>query len=657
MKINIENYRNISKLELEVEEQKVNHIFGISGSGKSSIASALTTETDEEDVKINKTIEDLKIEVNGTVVDKSNYSLFDLESAKNILITQKDDGTIYDILFSNNDELKRTQQIYEESLNEFEELKHKLYEYKNNVDLMIKHFDVKINKDKSWAKNSKFVKLQNDLKNSKNSRYLKEIKEFGINYMEWLKEGKEYKRNNQCPYCNKLMPLKREGFIESILALTPKNFELITKDNNYLENIGIEKPVYTRQSSINKVKKEIVEAVDFKKEIEEIIYLFEEYKNSNLDISRVKAIKISSKFQKVFPDMEEYIISINNKLKKIKKNLGNIKRSTDKLLSKNTKKINDYLGQFGIPYTFIAKEYDETSKSATYCLYHNKDTQKKDRIKKLSFGEKNIVSLILFLLSHKENTLIIDDPASSYDEYRREKMFRMIYDLGKGKTIILLSHDQVFIKFAILYKYYMNNKKGLNEIKKYIKENTGAILYYSNYTGNAIVKEISKEDFASLDCQIIEFIKSKSLSYYRKIINIRLLSELRKDANKKIKDIYSYTSAILHCKPREEIYTLMEKENILEEEIIQNIKDIFGIVLETIPNDYFSDFSVEELSNFEKVFYYREKINDKSLDSEFSNIIHLNERLFISLNPYKFDYFSPNVYKLIDEYSNNENNI
>lgn len=652
MKIDIENYRNISKLELEVEEQKVNHIFGISGSGKSSIASALTTETDEEDVKINKTIEDLKIEVNGTVVDKSNYSLFDLESAKNILITQKDDGTIYDILFSNNDELKRTQQIYEESLNEFEELKHKLYEYKNNVDLMIKHFDVKINKDKSWAKNSKFVKLQNDLKNSKNSRYLKEIKEFGINYMEWLKEGKEYKRNNQCPYCNKLMPLKREEFIESILALTPKNFELITKDNNYLENIGIEKPVYTRQSSINKVKKEIVEAVDFKKEIEEIIYLFEEYKNSNLDISRVKAIKISSKFQKVFPDMEEYIISINNKLKEIKKNLGNIKRSTDKLLSKNTKKINDYLGQFGIPYTFIAKEYDETSKSATYCLYHNKDTQKKDRIKKLSFGEKNIVSLILFLLSHKENTLIIDDPASSYDEYRREKMFRMIYDLGKGKTIILLSHDQVFIKFAILYKYYMNNKKELNGIK----ENTGAILHYSNYTGNAIIKEIHKEDFAELDYQIVEFIKNKNLSYYRKIINIRLLSELRKNTTKKIKDIYSYTSAILHCIPREKIYSLMEEENIIEEEVIKNIKDLFGITLETIPNDYFSDFSAEELSNFEKVFYYREKINNKSLESEFSNIIHLNERLFISLNPYEFDYFSPNVYKLIDEYSSNDNN-
>lgn len=326
------------------------------------------------------------------------------------------------------------------------------------------------------------------------------------------------------------------------------------------------------------------------------------------------------------------------------------------MLSKNTKKINEYLEQFGVPYTFIVKEFDESSKKATYCLYHNKDLQKKDRIKKLSFGEKNIVSLILFLLSHNEETLIIDDPASSYDEYRREKMFKMIYDLGKGKTIILLSHDQVFIKFVILYKFYINNMNESSEEIKYIKENTGTILHYSNYTGNAITKEIHKEDFAALDYQVAEFTKDKNLSYYRKIINIRILAELKKNTNKKIKDIYSYTSSILHCKSKEEIYSLMEEHNISEDEVIKNIEEIFEVSLEKIPDDYFKDFSVEELTNFEKVFYYREKINNKDLASEFSNIIHLNERLFISLNPYKFDYFSPNVYKIIDEYTNRDSN-
>lgn len=657
MKINIENYRNISKLELEIEENKVNHIFGISGSGKSSIASALTSEVEDDDIKINKSLEDLKIEVDGQGIDKSKYSLFDLENSRNILISQNDDGTIYDILFTNGDELEKTRKIYEESIKDFDKLKNRLYEYKNNVDLMIKHFDVKINKDKTLSKASKFAKLQADLKKSKNNKYLKEIKKYGTNYMIWLKEGKDYKRDNQCPYCNKLMPYKREQYIDSILDLTPKNFELITKDNNYLENVGIEKPIYTRQSSINKAKKEIIETVKFKEEIEEIIYLFEEYKNSNLDLNKVKAIKISEKFKKFFPDMEEYITRINDNLKSIKSNLGNIKRTTDKILSKNTKIINDYLEKFGLPYTFIPKEYDESSKKATYCLYHNSDEniQKKDRIRKLSYGEKNIVSLILFLLSHKSDTLIIDDPASSYDDYRREKMFRMIYDLGRNKTIILLSHDQVFIKFAILYKFCLDNNK-MGNLEKYIRDNTGHILHYSNYTGKSVIKEIKKEDFEKLESQIKEFIKKENLSYYRKIINIRLLAELKKNTNRKVKNIYSYTSAILHCKSKENIYDEMSQKNIEENEILKDIEELYEIKLDKLPDNYFADFSIKELTNFEKVFYFREKIKNNDLSSEFSNIIHLNERLFISLNPYEFDYFSPNVYKFIEEYSIKNNN-
>lgn len=42
MKINIKNYKNIENLTLDIEDNKINHIFGISGSGKSSIAQALS---------------------------------------------------------------------------------------------------------------------------------------------------------------------------------------------------------------------------------------------------------------------------------------------------------------------------------------------------------------------------------------------------------------------------------------------------------------------------------------------------------------------------------------------------------------------------------------------------------------------------------------
>ena len=35
------------------------------------------------------------------------------------------------------------------------------------------------------------------------------------------------------------------------------------------------------------------------------------------------------------------------------------------------------------------------------------------------------------------------------------------------------------------------------------------------------------------------------------------------------------------------------------------------------------------------------------LKTEFDNIVHLNDKLFVSLNPYKFDYFSPMIFDII----------
>lgn len=54
MKINLSNYKNIESLEFEIEDNKINHIFGISGSGKSSIAQALAFKVNSDDVKVGK---------------------------------------------------------------------------------------------------------------------------------------------------------------------------------------------------------------------------------------------------------------------------------------------------------------------------------------------------------------------------------------------------------------------------------------------------------------------------------------------------------------------------------------------------------------------------------------------------------------------------
>lgn len=49
MNIKINNYKNLQSLNLDICENKINYIFGISGSGKSSIGDALKKNyTDEQ---------------------------------------------------------------------------------------------------------------------------------------------------------------------------------------------------------------------------------------------------------------------------------------------------------------------------------------------------------------------------------------------------------------------------------------------------------------------------------------------------------------------------------------------------------------------------------------------------------------------------------
>lgn len=665
MKINIKNYKNIENLTLDIEDNKINHIFGISGSGKSSIAQALSRKTDNEDIKVGSNPEDCVIEVNGNQVEYSKYSIFDLESSKNIIFNNEQSNGIYEVLFSENDLLLKAINECGVLLNKFEEFKEFLMNYREKIDNVINHFDVKLKTHNTvFKETSKFVKLTNELSSIKSNKFISIINKKGPDFITWIKKGKDYEIENKCPYCEKKLSNKRENFISEIIKLTPKNFEIIANDNNYLEDVGIKTPNYRHSREVNRAKRELIELYSMRDYINSIIELFEDYKTSKLDINKVQQIKISIKFKNKFPDKIEIINEINDSIKEIKNMLIKIKRQSNNIIKNNKNKVNKYLSLMGIPYEFNESAYDIESKTASYSLFLKEDKEKKDRKNGLSYGERNIISLIFFLLGNKNKILLIDDPASSYDECRRGLMFNMLYEFKNERTIILFSHDQVFVKIAALYKYKVESRK--TKSKKFIKDNTGKIIHFSNYQHNSQIKEITIEDFGSLSSQVKKFIQSKELNYYRKIINIRILSEMDKNKSNKFKKIYLYSSAILHKKNKEEIYEQLKQNDLKEDEIISSIYKEYDIELEKIPENYFKNFDINELSNFEKIYYFRELIAQNAnvyskifnievlkkndidlLKTEFDNIVHFNDRLFISLNPYEFDYFSPMVYEII----------
>ena len=105
MKLSINNYKNINNLDLDIDENKINFIFGISGSGKTSIGQSLCKIIGEDEVTIGKDISDVKILIDNKDVDENKVNLYN-ESIVNSLIVQNEmNSNVYHVIFSNDNDI------------------------------------------------------------------------------------------------------------------------------------------------------------------------------------------------------------------------------------------------------------------------------------------------------------------------------------------------------------------------------------------------------------------------------------------------------------------------------------------------------------------------------------------------------------------------
>jgi ABC-type bacteriocin/lantibiotic exporter with double-glycine peptidase domain len=65
----------------------------------------------------------------------------------------------------------------------------------------------------------------------------------------------------------------------------------------------------------------------------------------------------------------------------------------------------------------------------------------------LSGGQRQIVWLLRFLFN-KHKAIILDEPTSSLDNKNKEKVIKLIQELEKTKTIILITHDKELLKYT-----------------------------------------------------------------------------------------------------------------------------------------------------------------------------------------------------------------
>ena len=116
MIIDIKNFNSIKSLRYEIVDHKINFLFGISGSGKSSIATALTDSEINQYQMVGKNVGAVHVFVNGATVNYQNNSIYNSEFMENILLNKNDNSDIYTILIGTGGQISECSQKYESAI-------------------------------------------------------------------------------------------------------------------------------------------------------------------------------------------------------------------------------------------------------------------------------------------------------------------------------------------------------------------------------------------------------------------------------------------------------------------------------------------------------------------------------------------------------------
>lgn len=623
MDIKIQGHKNLIDLNLSIKDNKLNVLYGLSGSGKTSISEALLDSANNPlyspigftGVKV--------VEVDGNIPNHDSISLFNDKSLSSYIIdTEQRKETSFSILIDDDNLFKKAKiKVYNEILN----LRSLMLGYSTVYsDLLAiqKKTGAELAAKKSELKPSSPInKIKKQISSKKDTNIYKIISSMDKNFLDWIIIGTEFSEFNRniCPFCSKKISEKLKAKLLKIKTFDSKSISSLklTPEEEALLGAVINHSV----KSINNLEKKLISVGIAIKEFSQInkqIELLDT--DSNQQISNFLMSEETFLF---FPSLKSEIKKVNLKIAKINRLYDQLKNDTRTLIRQKTDVINEHFKSFGVPYKIKAKY--KNSKIDEYVLFHSNDIDENDRTDCLSTGETKVISLIMFVLKHQNDSnklIIFDDPISSYDDSRRMSIFNFILNYLKNNTVLILSHDQLFSKFA-------THSKQTSKI--------GVVYYFENYDGIPSLVEISKQDFKKIDDYIKDRIQLSS-TYMQKIINLRYFYEI----NKNKQHIYSYLSTIIHRKP---LRTLFYGKS--ESDIINEICADHNLILPPFSAIFYNSVDTTHMSFFEKALIMRELTNTKNnqrLSNELSYYIHLNGRELVSLDPYKYKCASKYLY-------------
>ena len=222
MQIYIDGYKNLHDFKMEISDNKTNILFGMSGSGKSSVCDALRKLNLDFNKTIGSTSEPI-IQVNGSD-DLPSIQAFTKETIDELLLTEEANN-IYDVIVDDSSAIRKAEKECRKRLNNLADA----ISNENDSFLMAKEIFTslgsKLTKNKELSKTAKIVKLEKTITDSKDTRTLKEIKQMQPDKFSWVLQGRQYIEDNNCPYCEKQLSKTRLKKLDRLEAFKDSSYK------------------------------------------------------------------------------------------------------------------------------------------------------------------------------------------------------------------------------------------------------------------------------------------------------------------------------------------------------------------------------------------------------------------------------------------------
>ncbi|MFF2016572.1 AAA family ATPase [Paenibacillus sp. NPDC058177] len=683
MNITIHNCNNIDSGNIHIENGRLNIKYAINGTGKSTIAQAISLHVSGQtltDLRPFKYLNDGEDDHNSSVMISDTLRKVAVFNEKYIetYAYQKDE------LVANSFEIFVKTPKYEEHMRAISVLISGIqtaFRDDPELDALINDLATFIDgfgrTQSGYSKTSELGKTigkGNKLENvpPELAPYAPYLRTAGVNlkWVKWQTEGKDYLEiTDKCPYCVSTISTPKETILKVSQEYDTKYLSALSKVLDVFTSLEAYFSESTKEA-IQIISRNATgitpEQVEFLKRLkEEVITLRDKLiglKNlgfaSLSNVDRVADALLENKIELAFyPQLEsDYTKSkierINASLNEVITVAGQLqgqvaqqKKEIRKTIEKHSKEINGFLESAGYQYKVsIVQSTGETYRLILTFTDQSSGIQNvKDH---LSYGERNAFALVLFMYQTlKENVdfIILDDPISSFDNNKKFAIMSMLFrgaNSFQGKTVLMLTHD-----FEPIIDIVCTLRDIFSPAAK--------AYFISNINGTLDEKGITNADVKSF-VSVCESNIADSSDIVHKLIYLRRLLEI----NNQKDEAWELLSNIFH-KGREVPKTKNEDGNLRDmtaDELIQSTVIVNEYIPEfDYPTVYARTQNITEMvalyrssaSGYEKVQIYR-MLKDGEMERGSAMKKYVDETFHVQ-NDYLFQ-LNPREYKVVPQY-------